>query len=258
MSSDKPSRPFDADLQEHGKHLLADTEFDTDLGIELARDAQRVVSGELSEQAFYEKHHETVLDEFGEDTRVLSGDPAEWEDEKREDGPSGLVQALTDLTKKDELPRREAMEKGGFAAGALALGLFGNGNNAAEDGPDEGSSADAESVTSSDDEGNEGTQWGMVLNLNNCDASFRGCSPCFRRWPAGSVASRVHRFCRLHSVRPSVALLSSLQRSVVLTAGRNFSRWKFSVDWRSGSDSSGCYSCGYSSSRFSLVSSPLQ
>lgn len=44
-------------------------EFDQELGQEMGRDARRVADGDLSEKAFYEKYHEQVLAEFGEDKR---------------------------------------------------------------------------------------------------------------------------------------------------------------------------------------------
>ncbi len=44
-------------------------EFDQELGRRMGRDAQRVAEGELSEQEFYDKYHEDVLEEFGQDKR---------------------------------------------------------------------------------------------------------------------------------------------------------------------------------------------
>jgi len=40
-------------------------------GVEMAKDAQRVAAGELSEAEFQERYHELVLEEFGEDDREL-------------------------------------------------------------------------------------------------------------------------------------------------------------------------------------------
>jgi molybdopterin-containing oxidoreductase family iron-sulfur binding subunit len=51
------------------ERILAESEYDTELGKEMARDALRVTRGELSEEAFHEKHHEAVLEEFGVDKR---------------------------------------------------------------------------------------------------------------------------------------------------------------------------------------------
>jgi hypothetical protein len=45
--------------------------FDQDLGRQLGRDAQRVADGELSEKVFYERYHEDVIAEFGEDNRPV-------------------------------------------------------------------------------------------------------------------------------------------------------------------------------------------
>ena len=45
--------------------------FDEQLGRRMARDAQRVSDGELSERAFYEKYHEDVVEEFGRDDRPI-------------------------------------------------------------------------------------------------------------------------------------------------------------------------------------------
>jgi hypothetical protein len=44
-------------------------EFDQELGRRMGRDAQRVADGELTQQEFYDKYHEEVLEEFGEDKR---------------------------------------------------------------------------------------------------------------------------------------------------------------------------------------------
>ncbi|MBS3760245.1 4Fe-4S ferredoxin N-terminal domain-containing protein [Halodesulfurarchaeum sp.] len=46
-------------------------QFDEELGREMARDAQRVSDGELSESEFHEKYHEAVVEEFGRDDRPI-------------------------------------------------------------------------------------------------------------------------------------------------------------------------------------------
>ncbi len=51
------------------ERILADSEYDTELGKQMARDALRVTSGEMSDAEFHEKYHEDVLAEFGVDER---------------------------------------------------------------------------------------------------------------------------------------------------------------------------------------------
>lgn len=44
-------------------------EYDQELGRQMGEDARKVAAGELSQAEFYEKYHEDVLAEFGEDER---------------------------------------------------------------------------------------------------------------------------------------------------------------------------------------------
>ncbi|WP_335998629.1 4Fe-4S ferredoxin N-terminal domain-containing protein [Halorientalis halophila] len=160
MTGDDAPISFDDDEEERMERLLDDTEYDTELGMEMAKDAQRVTAGELNEAEFYRKYHERILEEFGEDDReldeLLEGLEADTLDEAAEDGT--LSDRLTDLADGEDLSRREVMKKGGAAA--LALGMItsagGGGASAAEEG------------------GGDGTRYGMTINLNNCD----GCLAC--------------------------------------------------------------------------------
>ncbi|MEF8756672.1 MAG: 4Fe-4S ferredoxin N-terminal domain-containing protein [Halobacteriales archaeon] len=47
-------------------------EFDQELGRRMGENAQRLVNGELSEAEFYEKYHDAVVEEFGEDNRPVA------------------------------------------------------------------------------------------------------------------------------------------------------------------------------------------
>jgi molybdopterin-containing oxidoreductase family iron-sulfur binding subunit len=51
------------------ERILDSSDYDTELGKKMARDAIRVTSGELSEAEFHRKYHEDVLEEFGVDNR---------------------------------------------------------------------------------------------------------------------------------------------------------------------------------------------
>jgi len=48
---------------------LTDVEYDTELGKEMGKDAIRLARGEMSQEAFNEKYHDAVLEEFGVDER---------------------------------------------------------------------------------------------------------------------------------------------------------------------------------------------
>ncbi|MFP4530894.1 MAG: 4Fe-4S ferredoxin N-terminal domain-containing protein [Halodesulfurarchaeum sp.] len=51
--------------------LARNSEYDEDLGRQMAHDARRVSNGELSEAEFHEKYHEAVVAEFGRDDRPI-------------------------------------------------------------------------------------------------------------------------------------------------------------------------------------------
>ncbi|MFW6003966.1 MAG: 4Fe-4S ferredoxin N-terminal domain-containing protein [Halanaeroarchaeum sp.] len=69
-SSDAASDDGRYDLNsEEAKRILEGSEYDADLGFEMARDAVQVANGDLDEETFQERYHDAVVDEFGVDER---------------------------------------------------------------------------------------------------------------------------------------------------------------------------------------------
>ena len=54
---------------EEAKRILAGSEYDADLGFEMARDAVQVANGDLDEETFQQRYHNAVVAEFGVDDR---------------------------------------------------------------------------------------------------------------------------------------------------------------------------------------------
>ncbi len=167
--TDQSELTFDDEWEADAEQRLEMVDYDTELGKQLGRDAQRMAAGELSPSEFHEKYHEQVVEEFGVDNR---GDvnPPTPEDQKfgydtetpNGDGGDGNGQA-PGVPGEDDPSRRDVMKTAG-AAGAAAVGL------SAFEGA-------AQTVADGDDEEDD-LQWGMAINQNNCIACLNCIEAC--------------------------------------------------------------------------------
>ncbi|MDS0477709.1 4Fe-4S ferredoxin N-terminal domain-containing protein [Natrinema sp. 1APR25-10V2] len=148
--------PLGEAWQDDLEDMLDDTEYDTELGMEMGKDAMRVTKGELSEEEFHERYHEDVMEEFGEDERPIASP-----DDVDEAESGSLLSSLTG----DE-SRREVLKKGAAGAGFASLGW------GAVDQQEPEQQAVEEPGEVEPDE--DATQWGMTIDLENCD----GCLSC--------------------------------------------------------------------------------
>ena len=125
--------PLGEKWEDRMREELEDTEYDADLGMEMARDAQRLVAGEISEEEFYAEYHDDVEEEFEEDDRALFDDvdPADYDEIEDE----SVLESLADMDLEgDEASRREMMKKMGAGAAFLGYGAFATYDNQPEDG----------------------------------------------------------------------------------------------------------------------------
>ncbi|MFC7046948.1 4Fe-4S ferredoxin N-terminal domain-containing protein [Halobacteriaceae archaeon GCM10025711] len=58
--------------REEAVRRLDGSDYDTELGLRMARDAVRVANGDLDEDVFRERYHEAVVAEFGVDDRPVA------------------------------------------------------------------------------------------------------------------------------------------------------------------------------------------
>ena len=67
--ADESFHPLGEDHEDEMREMLDDTEYDTELGMQMAEDSLRLIQGEISEAEFHEKYNEAVIEEFDVDDR---------------------------------------------------------------------------------------------------------------------------------------------------------------------------------------------
>jgi len=127
-TEDTARHSFGPEWEEDARKTLSDVEFDTELGVELARDAQRLSQGKISEEEFYSRHNDKVSEEFGIDARPTDPTSAEPLDEET------VNAALDDDVVAEPVPK--PYDNGGAIGGGDG-GEGGDGDGEGFDGDDD-------------------------------------------------------------------------------------------------------------------------
>lgn len=163
---------LDEDWEREARDHLSDVEFDTELGVELARDALKLARGELTESTFQERHHDAIMDEFGVDERIIESvsfksSSATIPDE----GSSGPPQPKVPGGRINSVASRRGVLKsmGGLAAGGAMTGLAGC---LGENNIPGGTTGPSDSTEAGD------IQMGMAIDMERCIACLKCVEGC--------------------------------------------------------------------------------
>lgn len=127
-TEDTVRHSFGPEWEDDAREVLSEVDFDTELGVELARDAQRLSQGKISEDEFFSRHNDMVSEEFGVDARPTDPRSSEPLDEET------VNAALNDDVVAEPVPTPH--ENGG-AIGGDGGGGDGDGGRGGKGGDDE-------------------------------------------------------------------------------------------------------------------------
>jgi len=175
--TDESFHPMGKEWEDRMREELEDTDYDADLGMKMARDAQRLVAGEISETEFYATYHDDVEEEFEADDRPVL---EEFDDETLENADldeleeaersGSMLESVRDIDiASGDVSRRELMKQMGAGGALLAYGAFAT----REEEPRDEIPQLVEGINHPDPEDME-HRWGMVIDLERCD----GCLAC--------------------------------------------------------------------------------
>ena len=175
-TADESFHPMGSDYEAEMREMLDETEYDTELGMQMAEDSMRLIQGEISEAEFHEKYNDAVIEEFEVDDRPTVDAYEEMKAKEGEHdsiftkltGEGGVAEKLTNLDTEMNQSRRDTMKKMGAGAAALGLGGVASAQQSSGDPKDEGYGASPVDETETD------VQMGMVIDLERCD----GCLEC--------------------------------------------------------------------------------
>ena len=164
---------LDEDWECEARDQLDDVEFDTELGVELARDAMQLARDEITESTFHERHHAAILEEFGIDerkTEPVADLPTDGSPSINGYSTASPHPKIPETTKHSGPSRRGVLKSmGGLAAGGTMTSLAGC---IGGDRPPNSTSGTSNSTEESD------MQMGMVIDMERCIACLKCVEGC--------------------------------------------------------------------------------
>ena len=153
------------DIQHVADEILADSDYDTELGKRMAADARRVADGSMSRSAFEEAYAEDVAAEFDLDIT----------DPEAGDQMPGVIST------PESVSRRTVLKATGAATGAAALGAAGTTETA-----------------KAQSEGGNAVKLGMVIDTESCIKCLACVEACKaeNHTPEGTFWMQVYRYQR--------------------------------------------------------------
>ncbi|MFP9192879.1 4Fe-4S ferredoxin N-terminal domain-containing protein [Natronosalvus vescus] len=170
---------LDDDWEARAEAKLETVEFDTNLGIEISRDAMALARGEMTEAAFHEKHHEAVFEEFGIDLRPTY----ETTVKATTDDDGDALPGVPDVG-GDAVPSRRGLLKtmGGLAVAGAATSVAGCLDRAVN------------TPASTADSDGDDVQLGMVIDTDQCIACLKCAEACKRENDTDRGSQWMHVF----------------------------------------------------------------